>query len=103
MKLWPDQNGSLSREAIRRYIERRQADLVDCHRGLLRSDFSAAERVGHNLKGNGVTFGFPELSELGGELERVALSRDQAATENCLLVLAGWVGKNQDQAKADKD
>jgi len=38
--------------------------------------FSSIKMIGHKLKGNGSTFGYPALSYLGGEIEEAAKSFD---------------------------
>jgi HPt (histidine-containing phosphotransfer) domain-containing protein len=54
------------------YIERRKVDASACENALQLSDFKTLERVGHQLKGNGATFGFEELAEIGRDLEIAA-------------------------------
>jgi CheY-like chemotaxis protein len=39
---------------------------------LTRGDFATVRLLGHNLKGTGSSFGLPQISQLGAELERAA-------------------------------
>lgn len=73
-----------------RYMERRKEDLQVCERLLELQEFDAIARVGHNLKGNGRTFGHPEFSILGEKLEKAANLRDNLSIENILLNLKKW-------------
>lgn len=59
-------------EAILKYMERRQVDIQKCREALKDKDLSVIETIGHQLKGNGITFGFPEISAIGEALESAA-------------------------------
>ncbi|MES2528407.1 MAG: Hpt domain-containing protein [Bdellovibrionota bacterium] len=59
-------------EMLNRYVERRRRDLEECVRHLRDGKLNFIEKVGHQLKGNADTFGYPELSEIGKELEVAA-------------------------------
>ena len=41
-----------------------------------RNDFDTVRSLGHNMKGTGTTFGFPQISEIGDELEQAAKKQD---------------------------
>lgn len=55
-----------------KYIIRRHEELDMARAALTKGDLSPIQNMGHKLKGNGATFGFPELGELGAELEVAA-------------------------------
>ncbi len=59
-------------DMLGRYFERRKRDLDECVKHLREGRLNFIEKVGHQLKGNAVTFGYPELSEIGKELEVAA-------------------------------
>ena len=60
-----------------RYLQRRTAELAQ-----IRSSFSSQpdweliKKVGHQIKGNAVTFGFAQLAEFGKTLEVAAAQGD---------------------------
>ena len=81
----------LTHEALERYRFRRGIDLEVCRKSLAARDYATIERVGHTLKGNGETFGYPELSLLGASLENSARRRDPAGIEGHLLALSHWI------------
>jgi HPt (histidine-containing phosphotransfer) domain-containing protein len=56
------------------YLARRAQDVQLLSGALERHDFESIARAGHNLRGNGVSFGFPELSAIGEALEEAARS-----------------------------
>jgi HPt (histidine-containing phosphotransfer) domain-containing protein len=81
-------------EMLGRYVERRKKDLELCLINLERQNFKELERVGHQLKGNGVTFGFTELSEIGEHLECGALKKNRDQMERALEDLSIWLARN---------
>lgn len=78
-------------EIMNRYFERRKRDLDECIEHLKSGDLRFIEKVGHQLKGNGVTFGYPELSEIGGELEEAAQSGDKKVISHVVGKFSDWV------------
>lgn len=60
-----------------KYLSRRLADMHDVRQGLLKDDYGVAQRIGHQIKGNAVTFEVPQIASLGFELESAAKSRDK--------------------------
>ena len=59
-------------QLVRRFLMRQEGGLQRMQRALVGRDFSTIRRLGHDLKGAGEVFGFPELSVLGGKLEHDA-------------------------------
>ena len=49
---------------------------------LARADFDMIRSLGHNMKGTGTSFGFPQISEIGDELERAAKQQDADSVRN---------------------
>lgn len=43
---------------------------------LARADFDTIRSLGHNMKGTGTSFGLPQISKIGDELERAAKQQD---------------------------
>ena len=78
-------------EMMNRYFERRKRDLVQCIEHLRNGDLNFIEKVGHQLKGNGVTFGYPELSAIGGELEVAAQTGDHRIISKAMNKFSEWV------------
>jgi len=61
-------------EAKIRYIERRKKDLEVARVALTTPDFTFFKKIGHDLKGNAITFGFAPLSSIGEKLEAAAVA-----------------------------
>lgn len=81
-------------EAVMKYIERRKTDVENCRLALQSGNLSLLETVGHQLKGNGITFGFPEISTIGEALEIAAKEHDTKAATEQVDALASIVEKN---------
>ncbi|MCU0896709.1 MAG: Hpt domain-containing protein [Burkholderiales bacterium] len=54
------------------YLERRRGDTAAILAAVEGGDFEAARRLGHQLKGSGGGYGFPEITRLGAEIEEAA-------------------------------
>ena len=81
----------ISQDALSRYIRNRSEDLRKCREYFGTKNFEEIERIGHKLKGNGSTFGFPDLSKIGMELEVHAKKEDLSALQKVLESLARWL------------
>jgi HPt (histidine-containing phosphotransfer) domain-containing protein len=55
-----------------RFLEHRRTDVATIRAALERGDFERIGRLGHNMAGNGVSYGFPEMSAIGERLEAEA-------------------------------
>ncbi len=83
----------LTHEVITKYHSRRREDLEICRKSMASRDYNAIERVGHKLKGNGLTFGYPELSKLGEDLETSAQTLDLTKLQNLIRFFEDWVAR----------
>jgi HPt (histidine-containing phosphotransfer) domain-containing protein len=63
-------------ELKKKYLDRRLEDIKLLRLTLDQGDFSHALRVGHQVKGNAVTFEVPRLAPIGNEMETAAKRRD---------------------------
>lgn len=86
----------LTHEILAKYYSRRREDLELCRKSLVTEDYSVIERIGHRLKGNGVTFGYPELSKLGEEMETSARNSDVSRMRQSVSSLESWVIQYED-------
>ncbi|MEI7973289.1 MAG: Hpt domain-containing protein [Bdellovibrio sp.] len=83
-------------EGIELYIARRSYDLEKLKAALETGDTPEFFRIGHGLKGNAVSFGFPELESLGKQLERVAVSCDWGMARILIRYLESWCHKKSE-------
>lgn len=56
-------------------------------------NFDPVRSFGHNLKGNGTSFGFQRISELGGEIEKAAIEGKQDILLDRLPKLIEFLGE----------
>jgi HPt (histidine-containing phosphotransfer) domain-containing protein len=59
-----------------RYFELVREDLAAAGSAMAAGDADGVRMVGHRLKGNGTSYGFPRLTELGAAMEQAALRGD---------------------------
>ncbi|MEZ0391990.1 MAG: Hpt domain-containing protein [Pseudobdellovibrionaceae bacterium] len=90
----------IDHEAKERYTSRRQMDLLRCRECMKRNDLSEIETIGHNLKGNGISFGFPELSRLGEEMENSAKNSDHSQVQKLIDRFEEWLSEHLNTQKA---
>jgi HPt (histidine-containing phosphotransfer) domain-containing protein len=64
---------------VTRFLGRKRAEIPRLRVALQERDFEEIRRLGHDLKGAGEGFGFPDLTAVGAQLERSARSRDGGA------------------------
>ena len=67
---------TIPEDVRQKYIERRKKDLADCRTALLNADFKCFAFIGHQIKGNALTFGFDELTPIALEMERLAVEKN---------------------------
>jgi hypothetical protein len=80
--------------ALRRpaFLANRWLDLARMRNALASSDFATVQTIGHNCKGTGVGYGFPDISSLGSAIEAAArvsnpgeLEQFLSEFERCIL------------------
>ena len=74
----------IPQEAIAKYLTRRLTDIENCRQALANGNLTVLETVGHQLKGNGLTFGFPEIATIGETLEAAAKKNDTTMAASCI-------------------
>jgi hypothetical protein len=83
-----------------RYLEHRARDVAALHRSLDLGDFPTIVRIGHNLRGNGVSYGFPEVGAMGDALEAAATAKDAFEVRAQLRALEAWLSRTGEPAVA---
>jgi signal transduction histidine kinase/CheY-like chemotaxis protein len=69
------------------YLASKPRQIEEALGHLARHDFAPIRRFGHNLKGTGRGYGFPEIEEVGKTLEKLAQEDDEAGIADGLLAL----------------
>src|SRR5215510_11059534 len=78
---------------VYRFLARKRDDLDRARAALAAGDFETIRRIGHDLKGAGEGFGFPELSAFGAALERAALVCNQRALGEQLAAVEQFLSR----------
>ncbi len=76
------------------YLSRRKIEIEELKQSLAREDFEMAVNIGHRLKGNGETFGFPIIGQIGIQLESAGKSKDKAKLKDTIDQLSINVEEN---------
>jgi HPt (histidine-containing phosphotransfer) domain-containing protein len=63
-------------QLVTRFLQRKEGELARLREAVSNADFETIRRLGHDLKGAGEGFGFPELSILGAKFELAAKVAD---------------------------
>ncbi len=84
-------NINIPEDARARYLERRKVDLEMLRADVRNLSFDAFKRIGHQLRGNAASFGYPELEAVGIRMEDAGDRQDQKSASTCLEHFAAWV------------
>ena len=64
---------------VAEFLEDRRKDLLSLAAALAKCDYETIRIIGHNLKGNGASYGFPRITETGALMELSAQNCDREA------------------------
>ena len=62
----------LPRELIAQFLNSCREDLLRLHSALAASDYDRARRLGHQMKGTGGPYGFPDVTLIGSAIEQAS-------------------------------
>ena len=82
-----DVPNDLPRELVVQFLGSCRQDLTRLHTALTASDWNCARRLGHQMKGTGSPYGFPDVTLLGSAIEQASArsSAIELATQIRLL------------------
>ena len=78
---------------VQRFLARKREDLDSARIALAAGDYETIRRIGHDLKGAGEGFGFPELSAFGAALESAAIARNERALGEQLTAVEQFLSR----------
>lgn len=87
-------NMQILKEHKIKYLNRRMVEIIELKKSLEAEDFSVAVTIGHRLKGNGETFGFPAISRIGISMEEAAAAKDKEKLRAIIKNLDSVVEEN---------
>ncbi len=60
------------KEIIPIFMENRESDIADLKKNIEANNYDEIEKIGHQLKGAGGSYGFDYITEIGKEIENIA-------------------------------
>ncbi len=82
-------------EIVPGYLEARRKEVPEMFASLADSDFVRLAALGHNMKGSGAMYGFPQLTAMGAALEQAAKINNKEELGNQLTSLEAFLEKLQ--------
>jgi PAS domain S-box-containing protein len=79
------------------FLSNRQGDLTKMREALEALDFAAIQKIGHNCKGIGAGYGFPEMSVVGANVESAARTLDAMKVQMSMLEFESCLVAAQNQ------
>ena len=73
------------------YLAKRRKEVPEMFELLATSDFARLATLGHNLKGTGGGYGFPELTRIGESVERLAKQKNGEALSSQMIELRNYL------------
>jgi HPt (histidine-containing phosphotransfer) domain-containing protein len=75
-------------EMVQKFLTNRREDVRIIKAAVAQADFHTIEKLGHNLKGAGTSYGFPTISTIGSNIQQAALAEqpDQILKHNSELL-----------------
>ena len=75
------------------FLQNRRQDVIAMLSALDRDDFETVQRLGHDMKGAGGSWGFQAITDIGGDLEEAAQSADSDASRICVGELSRYLDR----------
>ena len=78
-------------ELIPGFMAHKRADIDTIFDAVTRRDYAAIGRIAHRVKGDGGSYGFDAMTEIGRSLERAAATRDDGAVATLARQLLSYL------------
>jgi HPt (histidine-containing phosphotransfer) domain-containing protein len=79
------------RDLVPVFIAHKREDAQAIVAAIASADYEALSQVGHRIRGEGGSYGFEELTEIGAALEIAARARDLAAVRKSAHELSAYL------------
>jgi HPt (histidine-containing phosphotransfer) domain-containing protein len=79
------------RDLIPEFLRRKRADAIAIQIALDKGDFTTVAALGHKLKGEGGSFGFDVITDIGAALEGTAKNRDADSAHKLAMELSYYL------------
>ncbi|MBI9110370.1 Hpt domain-containing protein [Maridesulfovibrio ferrireducens] len=81
------------KELVSNFMINTDLEIAALDAAFKKSDLATINRLGHNMKGSALNYGFIILAELGRSLERAALDEDIINIDQLLVQLKDYVAR----------
>lgn len=81
----------LPRELVAQFLASCREDLQRLQTALAASDYDRARRLGHQMKGNGSPYGFPDVTRIGSAIEQAAGARGAIELASQIQLLEAYL------------
>lgn len=75
------------------FLERKRQDLRTILDATAKGDYEVITHLAHRIKGEGGSYGFARMTDLGRAMEDAARRRDTGTVERLSLDLLGWLDR----------
>jgi len=73
------------------YLKNRRQDIENMRARLAEGDFESVQSKGHSMKGSGGGYGFAEITEIGGLIEKAAKEKNGVAVGELIIRLEDYL------------
>lgn len=73
------------------YYQQRREDLANLRKAMEAGDWAKVVNIGHKIKGSAATYGFPELGEVGAEIEKEAGKKNAGKVRTGIDYIENWL------------
>ena len=78
-------------DRIPAYLDGREADVLALQRALADNDLACIQDLAHKMKGTGSSYGFSEITEIGGRMETAAKVGNRGEVEASVSALRDYL------------
>jgi PAS domain S-box-containing protein len=79
------------RDLIPGFLEHKRADTGTIRAAIDRADYETISQIGHKMKGEGGSYGFNAVTEMGATLERAAMNKDLDTARHTLDAISEYL------------
>ncbi len=84
----------LPQEMIENYLSRRALDLEVVKSSVATNDIEAIHRIGHQLRGNASSYGFPDLELIGISMDELKAEDLKQKGPEIIAIFSQWISEN---------
>ncbi len=90
-RIFIDVPEDLPRELVAQFLDSCHKDLARLRAALAASDYDRARRLGHQMKGTGSPYGFPDVTLIGSAIEQAAAASSTIKLASQIQLLATYL------------